>query len=200
MFWQLCIFFIFLFKKRFLYIMETTDIAFSYTANSNLIVYKMKAYRWVAMVQQHDTSQKPFDKLKLNLILGVFQLMWNIKHKIKKLGGPGQHSLYSDSLQTGQFGDQIPVGGEIFNKCLDWPWGPHSLLYNGYWVFSWGVKWPGSGTDHPSWSSIEVKERVQLYLYFPSGPLWPVIGWTLDLLVVHMGPIQSSLIYMKFKS
>ena len=28
-------------------------------------------------------------------------------------------------------------------------------------------------------SSAEVKERVELYLYSPSGPSWPVIGLTL---------------------
>ena len=28
--------------------------------------------------------------------------------------------------------DSIPVGGEIFRTCPDWPWGPPSLLYNGY--------------------------------------------------------------------
>jgi hypothetical protein len=28
-----------------------------------------------------------------------------------------------------------------------------------------GVKWPGHGVDHPSPSSGEVKERVELYLY-----------------------------------
>jgi hypothetical protein len=44
-----------------------------------------------------------------------------------------------------------------------------------------GVKRPGRGVDHPS-SSAEVKERVELYLYSPSGPLWPVLGWTLPLL------------------
>jgi len=42
-----------------------------------------------------------------------------------------------------------------------------------------GVKRPGQGVDHPPTSSAEVKERVELYLYSPSGPLWPVIGWTL---------------------
>jgi hypothetical protein len=35
------------------------------------------------------------------------------------------------------------------------------------------VKRPGSGGDHPP-SSAEVKERVELYLYFPSRPSWPV--------------------------
>jgi hypothetical protein len=32
-----------------------------------------------------------------------------------------------------------------------------------------GVKWPGRGVDHPPSSSGRVKERVQLYLYSPSG-------------------------------
>jgi len=37
------------------------------------------------------------------------------------------------------------------------------------------VKWPGHGVDHPPPSSTEVKERVELYLYSPSGPLWTVL-------------------------
>jgi len=39
-----------------------------------------------------------------------------------------------------------------------------------------GVKWLGRGTDHPPPSSTKVKERVELYLYSPSGPVWPVPG------------------------
>jgi hypothetical protein len=35
------------------------------------------------------------------------------------------------------------------------------------------------GIDHPSQSSAEVKERVHLYLYSPSGPSWLVLGWIL---------------------
>jgi len=42
-----------------------------------------------------------------------------------------------------------------------------------------GVKRPGRGIDHPPPSSAEVKERVGLYLYSPSRPSWPVLGWTL---------------------
>jgi len=38
-----------------------------------------------------------------------------------------------------------------------------------------GVKLPGRGVDHPHPSSAEVKERVELYLYSPSGPSWLVI-------------------------
>jgi hypothetical protein len=38
------------------------------------------------------------------------------------------------------------------------------------------VKRPGRGVDHPPRSNAGVKERVQLYLYSPSGPSWHVLG------------------------
>jgi hypothetical protein len=37
-------------------------------------------------------------------------------------------------------------------------------------------RWP------PTPSSAKVKERVELYLYSPPGPSWPVLVWTLPLL------------------
>jgi hypothetical protein len=40
-----------------------------------------------------------------------------------------------------------PGGGKIFCSCPDQPWGPPSLLYNGYWVSFLGVKRPGRGDD-----------------------------------------------------
>jgi len=88
---------------------------------------------------------------------------------------------YSDSLRAGRSGDQIPVWGEIFRSRPDLPWGPPSLLYNGY-----RVSTGGKGARAWSWprtpSSAEVKERVEVYLYSPSGPSWPVPGWTLPSL------------------
>jgi hypothetical protein len=39
-----------------------------------------------------------------------------------------------------------------------------------------GVKRPGRGVDYPPPYSAEVKERVELYFYFPSGPSWSVLG------------------------
>ena len=39
-----------------------------------------------------------------------------------------------------------------------------------------GVKRPGRGADHPPPSKRRGHERVELYLYSPSGPSWPVIG------------------------
>ena len=63
-------------------------------------------------------------------------------------------------------------GGEIFRTRPDRPWGPSSLLYNGYRVSFPGVKRPGSGTDHPHLSNAEVKERVHLYVL----PLWAFVA------------------------
>jgi len=49
-----------------------------------------------------------------------------------------------------------------------------------------GVKRPGGGgvalTTHPS--SDEVKERVDIYLYYPSGPSWPLLGWIIIIIII----------------
>ena len=75
--------------------------------------------------------------------------------------------------------------GEIFRTRPDRPWGPPSLLYNGYRVSFPGVKRPERGVNHPLSSSAEVKERVELYLYSPSGPSWPVLGRTLPFTFLY---------------
>jgi len=61
---------------------------------------------------------------------------------------------------------QDPIG-EIFHTSPDRPWGPPSLLYNGYRVFPGGKVWPGRDADPSSPLSAEVKNRVELYLYTP---------------------------------
>jgi hypothetical protein len=76
------------------------------------------------------------------------------------LDGPGIESRrgarFSASVQTG------PVA--------------HPASYTmGTGSFS-GVMRLGRGVDHPPPSSAEVKERVELYLYSPSVPSWPVLG------------------------
>jgi len=67
-----------------------------------------------------------------------------------------------------------PDGGEIFRTRPDQPWGPTSLLYNGYRV-SIGVKAVAGWRWPPTPYSAEVKERVELYHYSTSRPSWPVI-------------------------
>ena len=87
-----------------------------------------------------------------------------------------------------------PGGGWDFpHTCPDQLWGPSSLLYNGYWVFPKGKaagawRWPHTP------SSAKVKERVQLYLYSPSGPLWVVLGWTLPLRLPQLTTKNAKLI------
>ena len=51
-----------------------------------------------------------------------------------------------------------PGGGEILCTYPDRPWGPPSLLYNGYQVFAGGKEWPGRDAD-PSPSSNAVVKK-----------------------------------------
>ena len=66
-------------------------------------------------------------------------------------------------------GDQIPVGAEFmdFAHHRDWPWPTQAFLR---------VKRLGHGVDYPLPSSVEVKGRVELYLYSSSVPSWPAVG------------------------
>ena len=97
-------------------------------------------------------------KYRLNITLKsatAFQIILIQKNGV----GPEQLSRYSDSLRAGRSGDQMPVGGEIFRNCPDRPWGPHSLLYNGYRVTFPRVKRPGRGVEHPPHLLLRLKER-----------------------------------------
>ena len=49
--------------------------------------------------------------------------------------------------------------GEIFRTCPDRPWGPPSLLYNGYRVFPGGKVRPGRDADPSPPSSTVVKKQ-----------------------------------------
>ena len=93
-------------------------------------------------------------------------------------------------LRDERSGDRILVRGELFRTLPGRPWGPPSLLYNGYQAGHGAhpasctigigsfpaVKRPGRGVDHPLTSSAEAKERVQLYLYSSPGTSWPILG------------------------
>ena len=50
-------------------------------------------------------------------------------------------------------------GGARFSVRRDWPWGPPSLLYNGYRVFPGGKVRPGCAADHSPPSSALVVEE-----------------------------------------
>ena len=57
------------------------------------------------------------------------------------------------------------------------------------------MKQQGRGVDQPFPSSTEVKERVELYLYSPSGSSWSVLGRTLTISYITLklifGPVAK---------
>ena len=52
------------------------------------------------------------------------------------------------------------------------------------------VKRPRRGVEHPPPYGAECKERVELYLFFHSGPSLTAIGRTLDLITVLFPPCK----------
>ena len=64
-------------------------------------------------------------------------------------------------------GDQIPVGVK-FSTRVQTDIGAHPVSYAMDTVSLQGVKKVGQGVNHPPPSSAEVKERVELYLDYPS--------------------------------
>jgi len=71
--------------------------------------------------------------------------------------------------------DRIPGGGEIFAPVQTVP-RVHPASYTMGTGSFLGIKQLGCAINHPPSSSAEVKERVNLFLYSPFGPSWPVLG------------------------
>jgi hypothetical protein len=75
--------------------------------------------------------------------------------------------LLTDKLLCGEVLYQsVPNLNLLFFPFSDQRWGPSNHLTR-------GVKRPGRGVEHPSPSSAEVKERVELHLY---SPLWALMA------------------------
>jgi len=77
-----------------------------------------------------------------------------------RLDGPGIESRW-----RAKFSATVQNGSEAHPVPIQWVSG----------VFPRG-KAVGAWSGPPIPSSAEVKERVGLYLYSPSGPSWPVVG------------------------
>jgi hypothetical protein len=122
-------------------------------------------------------SKVAWNKECKRIIMAVDVFINSFTNQIK---GPGQLSRYSDLLRAGWSGDRILVGARFSAPVQTCPGAYPASCTMGTGSFP-GVKQPGRGVDHPRPSSAEVKERVQLYLYYPSGPSWPVLGRTLPL-------------------
>ena len=83
-----------------------------------------------------------------------------------------------------------PGGGWIFRTCPDLPWGPLSLLCNGYRVFPGGKKRPGRDADpSPPSSAVIMKEQ--------SYTCTPLMGRTVctEPQCLYKGVIYFTLLY-----
>ena len=85
------------------------------------------------------------------------------------LCGPGSSIGIATELPGWTVRDRIPVG-TTFSAFPDRPWGPSSLLYNGYRVFPGGKVLPGRAADHSPPSSAAVMEEYS-YTSTHTGPV-----------------------------
>jgi hypothetical protein len=82
----------------------------------------------------------------------------------------------SERLATGwTVRDRIPLEARFSAPVQTGPEAHPSSYTMGTGVFP-GVKRPRRGVGGPPPSSAKVYERVEVYLYFPSGPSWAVLG------------------------
>jgi hypothetical protein len=72
-------------------------------------------------------------------------------------------------------------GGAIFSAPVQTGPRVHPTSYTMVTGSFFGIKRPGRGADHLHPPNAEVEGRVQLPIYSPSGPSWPVLGRTLPL-------------------
>ena len=116
-----------------------------------------------------DASYSPTDSGPTHRSLMNYSFL-NFSPDYVRFSGPGS----SLGIATGYGLDgpgSNPGGGEIFRTCSDRPWGPPSLLYNGYRVFPWGKERPGRDADPSPSSSAEVMKGRAIPL---PPPLWAV--------------------------
>jgi hypothetical protein len=91
---------------------------------------------------------------------------------------PLPFTLHINLLWTGQFWVRTPEGGNIFsvgNTCLDWPWGPLSLLCSECCVSFPEHSVQGLTLTTPSPLSIEVKNGRTVHL-LPTVPAMAYYG------------------------
>ena len=117
----------------------------------------------------------------------VFAILGPVIYLVVHWLGVGRDSLVGIMTRYGLDGPVIESRwGRDFLHLSRPALGPPSLQYNGYRVF-FRDKAPGAWLWPPTPSTTEVKERVELYLYSPPGPSWPLLGWNLPLPLPMIG-------------
>jgi hypothetical protein len=102
-------------------------------------------------------------------------------------------------LRAGRSGDRILVKTRFSASVQTCP-GAHPASCRMYTGSFPGVKRPGPVVDHSPLSSADVIERVELYLYSPSGPSCPVLGLTVPLPIFtynYSPSVITNLLYLK---
>ena len=92
-----------------------------------------------------------FFKNRLHWQFEVRLLLFRVCTCFRSVGIATDYGLHGPGSDAG--------GDEIFRTCPDRPWGPPSLLYNGYTDFPGGKERPGSDADTSPPSSAFVKKE-----------------------------------------
>ena len=116
-------------------------------------------------------------------------LLWNVEYCLPTVGQDSSVCITTRYVLDGPGIESR--WGRVFRTRPGRPWSPPSLLYNAYRVSFTGFKAAGAWLWPPTPSTPEVKEREELYLCSPSGPSWPVRGWTLPLPLLFTNDIAS---------
>ena len=85
-------------------------------------------------------------------------------------------SQYSDSLRPARSGDRIPVEARFSAPIQNGPEGHPCFYTMDTRSLSRLERCRGMKLTSHSLSSVEVKQKMELYLYSISGPSWPVPG------------------------
>ena len=103
----------------------------------------------LVLTKQHGVSRSLISFHAQYTMPGAFTSKPNVifYHSFGCLRGPGSSVGIATGYGLERSGDRNTGGGEIFRTCPDRPWGPTSLLYNGYRVFPGGKERPGRDAD-----------------------------------------------------
>jgi len=121
-----------------------------------------------------------FESISYSLCACRFYTSLNIFHSNRIKCGPGNSVGIATVYGLDGPGIESRWGRDFFAR-RDRPWGPPSLLYNGYPFLHGGKVRPERAADHSPPSSAEV---------YTSTPLWPTTGPVTGLLYLYQYRIK----------
>jgi len=155
-----------------------------------MILYKLRALvlvaGWLYSLWMHWTNN-----IKLHSAAYYEGDAWSTGYKLKRrVRHTFLEILYSYILRVVGIATRYGLDGPAIESrwgaetSRTSPGAPSIFLYNGHGISFPGVKQLQRDAEHIPASNAEVKERVGLKLYSPSGPSRPVLGWTLSFCTV----------------